>query len=177
MWCHLYGNLENRTNEQTKWNRNRLIVTENKLMVVAAGGGGGDGVTRRKVRGVKIVATLLFFNWLKTDRHYISCRGPLWDHMNSFLFFCLSEPVSFLCIRPRWVAPALKQYDCFFEILFILWQNRSERTQAGGSGRGRGRSRLLTEQGADGGSIRASRDHELSRRQTLNWLSHPGISL
>ena len=57
---------------------------------------------------------------------------------------------------------------CFvFKILFIL--SERERTQAGG-GTGRGRSRLLADVGLDPRTL----DHDLSRRQTLNLLSHPG---
>ena len=50
-----------------------------------------------------------------------------------------------------------------------------ERTWVGGKGRRRGRSRLLSEQGAQHEApFPGPWGHDLSRRQTLNWLSHPG---
>ena len=63
-----------------------------------------------------------------------------------------------------------KKVFCFvfvFKILFIYFVR--ERTQAGG-GTGRGRSRLLADVGLDPRTL----DHDLSRRRTLNLLSHPG---
>ena len=60
----------------------------------------------------------------------------------------------------------MNKYICstvlyFFKILFIYLRKRESMSR----GKGRGRSRLPAKQ---------HQDHELSQRQTLNQLSHPG---
>jgi len=63
----------------------------------------------------------------------------------------------------------------FLKILFIYLRERVRVCMSRGRGTGRGRSRLPTEQGAWWeGLIPGPWDHDLSRRQTFNWLSHPG---
>ena len=63
----------------------------------------------------------------------------------------------------------------FFKLLFIYLTERDtarEGTQAGEVGEGEAGFPLSRE--PDVGLIPAPWDHDLSRRQTLNWLSHPG---
>ena len=65
------------------------------------------------------------------------------------------------------------------DYLMYLFQREST-SMSREKGRGKGRSRLPTEQGARHGAqsqdprIPGSQDHDLSWRQSLNWLSHPG---
>ena len=65
----------------------------------------------------------------------------------------------------------------FFKSLFIWQRERDHKHTQKSRGSKRGRSRLHTEQGARRiwGSIPGPWDHDLSRRQMLNRLSHPGI--
>ena len=67
----------------------------------------------------------------------------------------------------------MERSACYFFFFIYLAHRVKEHKQWGG--RGRGRSRLPTEHEArHGGSIPGPWDHDLSWRQTLNPLSHPG---
>ena len=58
-----------------------------------------------------------------------------------------------------------------FKILFI-WEGERKRESEGAKGEGEADSLLSKE--PSWGSILGPWDHDLSQKQTLNWLSHPG---
>ena len=63
---------------------------------------------------------------------------------------------------------------CLRFYLFIWQSARKRKSPRRGNGRGRGRGRHPTEQRAWCGAWPQDPDHDLSWKQTLNWLSHPG---
>ena len=73
------------------------------------------------------------------------------------------------------------KWTMMFHFVFVLdfiYLFLGERVWAwiGGRGRRKARSRLPAEQGALGGAQLQDWVHDLSQRQMLNWLSHPGAS-
>ena len=67
---------------------------------------------------------------------------------------------------------ATSYYSSFLKDFYFIFEREKEHEW--GWSRRRGRSKILTEQGAWLGAW--SQDHDLGQRQMLNWLSHPGTS-
>ena len=63
----------------------------------------------------------------------------------------------------------------FFLRFYLFWERERKRARVRGKGQGRKRSRLPAKQGGlTWGSIPGPQDHDLTHRQTLKWLRHPG---
>ena len=72
-----------------------------------------------------------------------------------------------------------KEIDFFLKKILFIWHKERERENKQGewvSGRGRGRSKLPRAGIPMWDSIPEPQDHDLSWRQMLNQLSHPGLT-
>ena len=98
--------------------------------------------------------------------------------LHSLLSTPIRVPPSNCCpgVSHSLTAAAAAAAASFFRILFLYLTGRENISRT--AGRRRGRSRLPAEQGSQCGTrIPGPRDHDLSRRLTLNQLNHPGAPL
>ena len=65
-----------------------------------------------------------------------------------------------------------EQFGVFLRFLFFYLRQR-EKAQAGREAEGEGEADSVLSREPNAGSIPGPQDHDLSQRQTLNWLSHP----